>query len=184
MSQTLILNFHPDPAKSRANAALAAAAARLPQVEIATMAGEHRDRQFDYTREVERLAAADRVVLQFPVYWYAAPSLMADWMAQILTVAFYARAEEDGARIEGRRLMIAAVAGNTPENYQPGGRIAIPLSELLRPLEATALRCGLVWSEPFLVFRSGQLGDDELARESACYCARLAAFARPEALAA
>ena len=184
MSKTLILNFHPDPANSRANAALAAAATQMPDVEVVTMAGEHDGGRFDYTREVERLAAADRLVLQFPVYWYAAPALMAEWMAQILTVAFYVRAREDGARIEGRQLMIAAVAGNTPENYQAGGRIAIPLPELLRPLEATALRCGFAWNEPFLVFRSSQLDDEELAREGAQYCARLAAFCGPEALAA
>ena len=116
-------------------------------------------------------------MLQFPVQWYSGPSLLADWMAQILTIAFYVRAEEDGSRIEGRRLMVAAVAGNTPENYQPGGRIAIPLPELLRPFEATARRCGLEWNEPFIVFRSSFLTDEELASEAARYCRRLGEFA-------
>ncbi len=184
MSKTLILSFHPDPAKSRANAALAAAASRLPGVEVATMAAERDGELFDYAREVERLAAADTIVLQFPVYWYSGPSLLADWLAQVLTVAFYVRAQEDGARIEGRRLLVAAVAGNTPENYQPGGRIGIPLPELLRPYKAVALRCGLEWHEPFVMFRSGHLTDDELAWESARYRARLEGFAELRALAA
>ena len=177
MSKTMILNFHPDPPRSRANAALAAAAAMLPGTEVVTMANERGGGQFDYAREVERLASAGRVVLQFPVQWYSGPSLLADWMAQILTIAFYVRAEEDGSRIEGRRLMVAAVAGNTPENYQPGGRIAIPLPELLRPFEATARRCGLEWNEPFIVFRSSFLTDEELAYEAERYCRRLEEFA-------
>jgi putative NADPH-quinone reductase len=173
----LILNFHPDPAKSRVNAALAQAASALPGIEVVTMAHQREGARFDYAREVERLASAERVVLQFPVQWYSGPSLLADWMAQILTIAFYVRAEEDGSRIEGRRLMIAAVAGNTPENYQPGGRVAIPLPELLRPFEATARRCGLEWNEPFIVFRSSFLTDAELAHEAARYCERLEEFA-------
>ena len=176
MSTTLIMNFHPDPAKSRANSILAAAAAALPETEVVTMAHEREGAMFDYTREVERLVSAERVVLQFPVHWYSGPSLLADWMAQILTVAFYARPEQDGRRIEGRQLMVAAVAGNTPENYAPGGRIAIPLTELLRPYEATARRCGLSWNEPFIVFRSSYLTEDDLASEAARYSERLEAF--------
>jgi putative NADPH-quinone reductase len=177
MTRVLILNFHPDPPKSRVNAALADAAATLPDTEVVTMAHQRGGALFAYAREVERLAAAEHVVLQFPVQWYSGPSLLADWMAQILTVAFYVRAEEDGARIEGRRLMIAAIAGNTPENYQPGGRVAIPLPELLRPFEATARRCGLEWNAPFIVYRSSFLTDAELAHETARYRQRLEEFA-------
>jgi putative NADPH-quinone reductase len=177
MTGTLILNFHPDPARSRINAALADAAARLPEVEVRTMANDRQGATFDYAVEIERIVSAERLVLQFPVQWYSGPSLLADWMAQILTIAFYVRTQEDGARIEGRRLMIAAVAGNTPENYQPQGRVAIPLPELLRPFEAMARRCGLEWNEPFMVFRSSFLTDDELAREAGRYCERLEQFA-------
>lgn len=177
MTRMLILNFHPDPAKSRVNAALAGAAATLPDTEVVTMAHQREGAAFDYAREVERFASAERVVLQFPVQWYSGPSLLADWMAQILTMAFYVRAQEDGARIEGRRLLIAAVAGNTPENYQPGGRVAIPLPDLLRPFEATARRCGLEWTAPFIVYRSSFLTDAELAHETARYRQRLEAFA-------
>lgn len=49
--------------------------------------------------------------------------------------------------------------------------------------EAVARRCGLGWNEPF-VFRSGQLTDDELAREGARYCRRLETFAALEPVAA
>jgi len=184
VTRNLVLNFHPDPARSRANTALALAAARQPGIEVVTMAEQRDGLLFDYPREVERVASTTSVVLQFPVHWYSCPSLLADWMGQILTVAFYVRPEQDGARIEGRRLMIAAVAGNTPENYQPGGHIAIPLPELLRPFEATARRCGLEWNEPFIVFRSNSLSDDELAREGARYCRRLEEFAGLAAVAA
>ncbi len=143
MSKTLILNFHPDPANSRANAALAAAAAQMPGVEVVTMAGERYGGPFDYTREVERLAAADRLVLQFPVYWYAAPALMAEWMAQILTVAFYVRAREDGARIEGRQLadcggrrQHARELSGRRAHRDPAARTAAPTRSHRAPLRA------------------------------------------------
>jgi putative NADPH-quinone reductase len=48
-----------------------------------------------------------------------------------------------------------------------------PLEELLRPLEATAHRCGLAWSRPHLLFRANRLSAAELDAAGEAYAARL-----------
>lgn len=173
MPNTLVLVFHPDLARSRANAALARTAAMLPGVEVADMAAVYPAGAVDTDAEVSRLLAADRLVLQFPVQWYATPSLLKAWQDAVLTRMFYLRYEAEGRRLEGTPILVAATAGNTPEAYGPGGANRFPLADLLRPLEATAHRCGLPWASPFLVYRANKLDDAEIEAAARRYATRI-----------
>lgn len=190
MSKTLILMFHPDPEKSVANAALARAAAEVEGVEIVDMAAVFPDRRIDLmtdgAAEAQRLLGADRIVFQFPVQWYSVPSLMKDWIDAVFTRMFYVFAESEGDRLEGTPLMIAATAGNTPENYQPGGKIAISLEEIFTPLRATAIRAGMPWHPPHILYYANALNEGQLAAAGPDYQAALHAFiaATPKSVAA
>ncbi|MDH7788702.1 glutathione-regulated potassium-efflux system ancillary protein KefG [Ochrobactrum sp. 19YEA23] len=165
MSRTLILLFHPDLSRSKANAALTAAAARLPGVNIVDMQAVYPDGidfYRDGEREAQRLLTADRIVLQFPVQWYSTPPLLKAWQDAVLTRMFYVTYEQEGRALEGTPLMIAATAGNVPEAYTPGRRNMFPMSELMAPLRATANRCGLEWAEPFFLYAADKLQPDAL----------------------
>lgn len=172
MTRTLILFFHPDPAGSKANAALLAAARTLPGVEVADMASLWPEGVFDTEAEVRRLQRADRLVLQFPVQWYSTPPLLRAWQDAVLSRMFYARPEE-GEQLRGLPVLVTATAGNVPEAYGPAGVNLYPLEELLRPLEATAHRCGLAWSRPHLLFRANGLSSAELEAAGEAYAVRL-----------
>ena len=63
MPDILILLSHPEYARSRANRAMAEAAARVPGVEVAHLDGLYPDGRIDADAEVSRLVAARRVVL-------------------------------------------------------------------------------------------------------------------------
>lgn len=176
MTHTLILLFHRDLSASKANAALAAAAERMPGVEIVDMQAQYPDGvdMFrDGEREAARLLSADRIVFQFPIQWYSTPALMKSWQDAVLTRMFYIAYEQEGRRLEGTPLMIAATAGNVPDAYRPGGRNMFPMIELLAPLRATAHRCGLVWSDPFVVYEADKLEPEALEAAAARYAARL-----------
>lgn len=178
MSKTLILLFHSGPNRSRANAALAAAAARLPGVEVADIHALYPDGRIDIDREVARLLSADRIVFQFPIQWYSAPPVLKAWENAVLTRMYYLAYETEGRLLEGRPLLVAATAGNVPEAYGPGGANAFTMAELLRPLEATARRCGLLWQAPFLLFRADRLDDLALHGAARDYAALLAEWRR------
>lgn len=177
MPGTLLFLFHPDLTKSKANAALRRAAAVLPYVEIVDVQSEHPDGKIDVfgdtDADVSRLLSADRVVLQFPVQWYSVPPIMKSWLDAVLTRMYYIKAEDEGGKLEGTPLMIAATAGNVPEAYGPDGGNGYPMSEILTPLKATAFRCKLPLAEPFLVYRANKLDDDGLEAEGERYATTL-----------
>ena len=173
MSKTLILLFHPDLSRSRANAALAGAAARLPGVEVADMYALYPDGQIDADREVARLLSADRIVLQFPIQWYSTPPLLKAWQDAVLTRMYYITYKTEGCLLEGKPLLVVATAGNVPEAYAPDGANKFTMAELLRPLEATAHRCSLPWQPPFLTYRADKLDDLSLHSAAKDYAAIL-----------
>lgn len=180
MSKTLILMFHPDPEKSVANALLAGAAGEVDGVEVVDIAAAYPDRRIDMMTdgafEAQRLLAADRIVFQFPVQWYSVPSLMKDWIDAVFTRMYYVFAETEGDRLAGTPLMIAATAGNTPENYASGGRVAIPLEEIFTPLRATAVRAGMPWHAPHILYYANALSEAQRAAAGPAYQAALRAF--------
>lgn len=174
MTKTLILLFHPAYERSRANRALHEAAAHEPGTTIVDMQALYPDGVIDVDAEVARLIAAERIVLQFPVQWYSTPPLLKAWQDAVLTRMFYIAYETEGRLIEGKPLLIAATAGNVPEAYTPSGQNRFSLRELLRPLEATAHRCGLAWQEPFLIYAAHKADAEALEAAGAHYARRLA----------
>ncbi|AEG58008.1 flavodoxin family protein [Sinorhizobium meliloti] len=176
VTKTLILLFHPDLKRSKANAALAGAAAKLDGVEVADMQAAYPDSMDmfrDGEREARRLLAADRIVLQFPIQWYSTPPLMKAWQDAVLTRMFYVTYETEGRALEGTPLMLAATAGNVPESYRPGGRNMFTMEALLAPLRATAHRCGLSCTAPFIIYQADKLEAEELEAAASNYAATL-----------
>lgn len=176
MTKTLILLFHPDLAHSKANAALAAAAAKLPAVEVVDMQAIYPggiDLSKDGEREALRLLECDRIVLQFPIQWYSTPPLLKAWQDAVLTRMFYIAYESEGRMLEGTPLMVAATAGNVPDAYRPGGRNMFTMNALLAPLQATAHRCGLPWVEPFVLYQADKLSAEALDAAAVEYASTL-----------
>ncbi len=177
MTKTLVLIFHPDLSRSKANAVLARRAGALPGIEVVDMQEAYpdgMDMRRDGEREAARLLEADRIVLQFPVQWYSTPPLLKAWQDAVLTRMFYIAYEAEGRRLEGTPLMLTATAGNTAEAYRPGGTNMFAISDIFTPLRATANRCGLIWTEPFVIYRADKLSVDELGKLGENYVDALA----------
>jgi putative NADPH-quinone reductase len=171
---TLILYFHPEHERSHANRALIEAAAAVDGVTVTDMYALYPGGVVDVEAEVIRLFTADRLILQFPIHWYAPPPLLQAWQNSVLTRMFYIKAAEEGERIRDLPLMVAATAGNVPEAYKPTGINLFSLEDLLHPLHATASRCALKWVDPFLVYRANRLSPEERGQVAQEYAARIA----------
>ncbi len=180
MTRTLILLFHPDIETSTVNAALQAAARTVPGTLVVDIQARYPDGMIDGLADGEAearvLLDADRIVLQFPVRWYSTPALLKAWQDAVLTRMYYVHAQTEGDQLVGTPLMVAATAGNTAAAYGRGGANHFTMDELLAPLKATALRCGLPWHPPHLVFRAGRLEPAELAAASDSYVRALQDF--------
>lgn len=179
MTKTLILVFHPDLSRSKVNKALVEAAAGLPGVEIADIQALYPkgiELARDGAAEAARLLSADRIVLQFPFQWYYAPAILKAWQDAVLTRMFYMTYEHEGRALEGTPLLIAATVGNLSESFRPGGQNIFTMDALLAPLRATANRCGLGWTKPFVVYQADKLEPPLLQAAAADYADTLKAW--------
>ena len=170
-SRTLVLLAHPDLESSRINSALADAVRNLPGVTVRDLGAVRGKTGFDTATEQALLLGADRLVLQFPWYWYSVPGLLKEWMDQVLTYGF--AYGSGGDKLRGKTLQVVTTTGGPGESYQPGGYNRFTMTELMRPLDATAHLCGMPLAEPFVLHGVRVLDDEALAAYGASYRALL-----------
>ncbi|MBM1690633.1 NAD(P)H-dependent oxidoreductase [Sulfitobacter geojensis] len=180
MTKTLLLMFHRDIEKSVANAALFRAAQGIEGVTAIDMQARYPDGHIDMftdaAADAQLLLGADRIVLQFPVQWYATPSILKAWQDAVLTRMYYMFPKDEGARLAGTPLMLAATLGNVAEAYTRSGQNHYSVDEIFIPLKAMAHRCGLPWHAPHLTFSADKLDDAALAAAAQSYTRALQAF--------
>jgi glutathione-regulated potassium-efflux system ancillary protein KefG len=157
----LLVLAHPALERSRANQAMADAAVTAPGVTLHDLYEAYPDFLVDVAAEQRRLVKHDVVVLQFPIYWYATPSLLKEWIDAVWLHGFaYGKG---GLALEGKTLFVACSAGSPEGDYAPGGAHEYSVQEFLRPLERTAALCRMAWAPPFVVHKSRLRDDASLA---------------------
>jgi glutathione-regulated potassium-efflux system ancillary protein KefG len=170
--RTIVLLAHPDPDGSRVNTALADAVRDLDDVTVRDLAGVRGADGFDVAEEQRLLVEHDTVVLQFPWYWYSVPGVLKEWMDQVLLHGF--AYGTGGTKLHGKTLQVVTSTGGPSESYRPGGYNRFTMSELLRPIDATAHLCGMLLADPFVVHGARHLDEAALAEHGARYRALLA----------
>ena len=178
MVGTVILKFHPGYQPSRVNAAMTQAVSRVPDVETVDMYGlypHENDLKAAADTEVERLYAADRLCVQFPVHWFATTPRAMAWQDVVLNRMFFTRPEE-GERLKGLPFMIAATAGQAEDTYRPGGTNLYPLEELMRPWQVTARQSSFAWEPPFFAYGADDYTADDVERVAGSFATRIAAW--------
>jgi glutathione-regulated potassium-efflux system ancillary protein KefG len=164
---TLVLLDHPDLASSRINATLADAVRGLPGVTLHDLRAEYPDHRIDVAREQRLVRAHDLIVFQFPFQWYSVPSLLKQWMDEVLLRGF----AYDGRKplLTGKTLQVVTSAGGVEEAYREGGFHRYPMSVLLAPLENTAHRTGMAFAPPLVLHDVRGVTPIELAEHSERY---------------
>lgn len=119
MKNVLIISGHTDLSTSVANKAiLETLEARLPEAEIVKLDSLYPDYKIDVAAEQARLVKADVVVLQFPLFWYSAPSILERWMEETFKHGF--SHGSTGDKLKGKRLIVSVTAGAPAEMYGEG----------------------------------------------------------------
>lgn len=160
--QTLIVVGHPDLATSRINAALAAAAAALPSVEVHDLAALYPDCGMDVPLEQSTLARFDEIVLQYPTHWYSVPGLMKLWLDDVLVRGWAYGTGVPGA-LAGKTLRVVTSTGGVADAYAAGEFHGWAYDDILIPLRATAKRLGMRWGEPLIIHGAREVTDAQLA---------------------
>ncbi|MFC4779198.1 NAD(P)H-dependent oxidoreductase [Paenibacillus sp. GCM10023252] len=169
--RTLVIVAHPRMEASRVNRALAETAATVQDVTVHNLYEVYPDEKVDAAREQALLEAHDRIILQFPFYWYSSPSLLKKWQDEVLAYGW--AYGSGGDRLHGKELGLAVSTGGPAEAYRPDGYNRYTLEELLLPLRATSNLVGTIFLPIFSLSGVRTMTDEELAGHAQSYAAYL-----------
>ena len=145
MKNILIVSGHNDLNKSLANKTILEKLQELlPNAEYDFLDKLYPDYKIDVKKEQEKLVNADIIVLQFPVFWYNAPSLMRKWFEDVLEHGFSHGSK--GKALLGKKLIVSLTTGAPVEMYQHGGLQNYTIDEFLPPFIQLANLCNMEWA--------------------------------------
>jgi NAD(P)H dehydrogenase (quinone) len=130
----------------------------------------------DVRREQQKLAEAELLVIQFPLWWYGMPAILKGWFDRVLTSGFaygdmdpdlgVPRRYGDGG-LAGRKALIVVTAGEDERSIGPRG-ISGDLESLLFPLTHGVLwYVGIEVLELHVIHDADALDTDAVEREIA-----------------
>lgn len=156
--ETLIIVSHPTLADSNAQRFLWES---LPADGVTWhhLESVYPDGQIDQETEQQQLLQYDRIIFQFPFYWYSSPALLKQWQDVVLTEGF--AYGSGGGRLSGKEFGLVLALGVSGREYQAGGREGFTLSELTRPYQAMAAKCRMAYMPTFAISKFDYLNDSK-----------------------
>ena len=149
--------------------------ARFSLTREQTVAMENGTIAADIAAEQAKLAAADLVILQFPVWWFGMPAILKGWADRVFArgFAYLPGRKHDSGLFKGKRAMVAATTGTSADTYAPDG-IDGDILTVLWPIHNGLLRyTGFDVLPPFVAYMPGREDDAARARQLQAYKVRL-----------
>ncbi len=160
--QILNLVFHPDLRASRVNRTWKRILDASGKIKTSVdMYMRYPDFKIDIEREQADLLAHDRIVFQFPMYWYSMTPLLKRWLDDVLTYGF--AYGSTGDKLKGKDLQVIVSVGGQPHFYS-GFDIYATVHELMRPFQLTANLCRMNYMLPLWMFRA-DVADEQTIEE-------------------
>lgn len=150
--KVLYLVFHPDLSSSKVKKEWKTQIDESGVVNVSRdMYSEYPDFNIDIEKEQRLLLEHDRVVIQFPFYWYSCTPLLKKWLDDVLTYNFAYGSKGD--KLKGKDLQLIISVGGQ-EKYYSGFDIYATIYELLKPFQLTANLCQMNYSLPVWMYRA------------------------------
>ena len=159
--KTLVLVGHPSIQESRINKAWADRLEKEENVTVHYLYTEYPNMTIDVKREQSLLLEHDRIVFQFPFYWYSTPAILKEWQDKVLEYGWAYGSE--GTKLHGKEFLVVTSTGGPGKAYRSGGFNHYSMSELLKPLQATANLTGMAFLPAYVEHGVRTLSNDEVA---------------------
>lgn len=135
--KTLIIVAHPNIKDSKVNKRWVEELQKYPETFYVHQLHEvYPNEEIDVPAEQELIEKYDKIVFQFPFYWFNCPPFLKKWFDEVLTYG-WAYGSKSGYKVGGKKIALAVSAGIDENEYHPTGKYKNTLEELLRPFELT-----------------------------------------------
>ena len=154
------LVFHPDLSGSRVNSTWKKQLEESGKITTSRdMYAEYPDFQIDIEKEQRLLLEHDRIIFQFPMYWWSVPPLLKKWLDDVLEYQFAYGSKGD--KLKGKDMQIICSAGGQAKNYN-GFHMFATVPELLKSFQLTANLAKMNYAQPLYMFNADACQEDEI----------------------
>ena len=162
--KTLVILSHPDVEDSGSQQFLLSSFPTQENVTIHALERTYPDGQINVKHEQELLRTHQRIVFQFPFYWYSTPPMLKKWQDEVLTDTFAFGGLYTPPQLKGKDFFLVMVIGSKKEEYQAGGREGFSLSALTTPFQALAYKTEMIYKKPLFIHQFPYLSEEEKMR--------------------
>lgn len=94
------------------------------------------DEKIDLSKEQQLIEFHDKIIFQFPVYWFGCPYFLKKWIDEVLTHG-WAYGSKSGYKVSGKKIALAMSVGVDEHEYRSSEKYKYTLTELTRPFQLT-----------------------------------------------
>jgi len=133
--KTLIIVIHPNIKDSIVNKRWIEELNKFPdRYFVHQLYDAYPDEKINVLQEQKLVEQYDKIVFQFPFYWFNCPALFKKWLDEVLTHG-WAYGSKSGYKVSGKKIALAISLGVDEHELGPSGVYKYPLEELTRPFE-------------------------------------------------
>lgn len=135
--KTLVVVTHPDIENSIINKRWIEELSKYPdRFVVHQLHKVYPDEKIDVDAEQKLIEQYDKVVFQFPVYWFSSPAFLKKWLDEVLIYG-WAYGSKSDYKVAGKKVALAMSVGLDEYEYAPSEKYRYTLKQLLRPFELT-----------------------------------------------
>ncbi|MBC2329818.1 NAD(P)H-dependent oxidoreductase [Listeria swaminathanii] len=167
--KTLVIIAHPNIENSRVNKVWKETLLKnTADVQIHELYQAYPNWDIDVAFEQQQLQNYDKVIIQFPFYWYSYPPLLKKWFDDVFSHGWAYGSKGD--KMADKKLALAISIGDKQYNYQENAPIGYSLETLLTPFRATINHIKADYRGAHTIFGSSfEVTDEEIVENAKVY---------------
>lgn len=135
--KTLVIVSHPTIEESVINKRWIEELSKYPdRYAVHQLYKAYPDGDIDVIAEQKLIEQYDKLVFQFPLYWFSSPPLLKKWFDEVLLHG-WAFGSKSGYKLGGKKVALAISAGIDKHEFAVNEKYKYTLEELTRPFELT-----------------------------------------------
>ena len=138
--------------------------AMYPQATFDYLTESYPDFAFDVAKEQAKLEAADVIVIEYPMFWFNAPSIVQRWFEEVFLYGF--AYGTGGDKLQGKTMIVSLTSGAPEEVYTADAAGTPGIESYLLSMKATAAYTGMKWGG--FIYSGGMMsiGVDEATKQA------------------
>lgn len=149
----LLVSGHTDIKHSIANKTIIRnLKSEFKNLEVSSLCELYPDYNINIPAEQEKLKKADVIILQFPMFWYDAPSILRKYFEDVMTHGF--AFGKNGDALKGKHIIVSLTIGGREQDYQHNEQ-NFEIREFMYSFQQLSKKCNMRW-EGF-VYSTGYL---------------------------